>query len=115
MPLNLAELLSIARGEIDAGNGRNGVARRNATPPATPQKPGITPVTPATPQKIDLGKDDFRGVAEGVAAALRRPPYRPEEHRCSCGTAGIIATGWFLREPGRARWFCAECYRAAEG
>jgi hypothetical protein len=35
----------------------------------------------------------------------------PEVHRCACGAVGIIATGWFLRSPEKARWYCGECYR----
>jgi hypothetical protein len=39
------------------------------------------------------------------------PESTPEVHRCACGAVGIIATGWFLRSPEKARWYCGECYR----
>jgi hypothetical protein len=128
LALNLAELLSIARGEIGAENGRNGVARRNVTPPVTPKKPGVTPVTCVTPQNCEFGKDVFGGVAEGVTPALRRPLFDPEAlqaeadrcnrvsaaanvHRCDCGAVGVIGVGWFLKEPSRARWYCSPCFK----
>lgn len=38
----------------------------------------------------------------------------PEAHRCACGAVGMIATGWFLRSPERAQWFCAECFKLRE-
>jgi hypothetical protein len=30
-------------------------------------------------------------------------------HHCACGEIGIYGVGWFLREPSRARWYCAAC------
>jgi hypothetical protein len=136
MALNLAELLSIARGEIGAGNGRNGVTRRNVTPSVTPKKPSVTPVTCVTPQKCEFGKDVFGGVAEGVTAALRRPLFDPEalqaeadrrsreaiaagwtDRFCACGKLATVAVGRFQANAGNpegiARWVCSECVSVA--
>jgi hypothetical protein len=129
MALNLSELRSIARGEQTGEIGRYGVARRNATPSATPKTPGVTPVTPATPQICKSGKDEFRGVAEGVAAALRLPLEAGAEARnraaalaghsdrwCECGTMATVAVGHFRADAGNpegvARWVCSECFEA---
>ncbi len=38
-------------------------------------------------------------------------PTIREMHRCACGEVGIIATGWYLHSPEKARWYCGECYR----
>lgn len=134
MAIDLARLRSVIRGEFQAENGRNGVARRNATPPVTPKKPGITPVTPATCQKHRVGKDVFGGVAEGVSEALPRPPFDPaalqadadrrnreaataglSDRWCACGTMATVAVGRFRADKGNpegvVRWVCSECFR----
>jgi hypothetical protein len=129
MALNLAELLSIARGETEAENGRNGVSRRNATPSVTPKKPGVTPVTPATPQICKVGKDVFGGVAEGVSAAWPSPAFDPEalqadaddrnreaaregrtDRFCACGRLATLAWPEGNR---REVWRCDDCADAA--
>lgn len=51
---------------------------------------------------------NFSNFSRGVEQELA-PPAGPEAHRCACGSIGSIGVGWFLREPGRARWFCAAC------
>lgn len=135
MPLNLAELRSIARGETQAESGRNGVARRNITPPVTPKKPGITPVTPATPQKRKVGKDVFRGVAEGVSAALPSAAFDPAalqadaddrsreaaregrtDRFCACRKMATVGVGSVRADRGNpegvAWWLCSECFEA---
>ena len=35
----------------------------------------------------------------------------PTVHRCQCGAVGIIAEGWFVKTPEKARWYCGPCYR----
>jgi len=133
MAINLAELLSIARGETEAQNRRNVVARRNATPPVTPKEPGVTPVTPATPQNCKVGKDVFGGVAEGVAATLPRQLFdrvalqadadgrnreAVREGRtdrfCACGTMATVGVGSArpdrAKPEGVARWLCSGCF-----
>lgn len=138
MALNLSALRSIARGEQTAEIGRNGVAGRNATPPVTPKKPGVTRVTPATPQVCEFGKSEFRGVAEGVAGALRDPldgfeALQADADRrnreaalanvtdrfCQCGALATLAVGHFRRSrsnpEGVAEWRCQECFDAERG
>jgi hypothetical protein len=133
MALNLSELRSIARGEQTGEIRRYGVARRNAMPSATPKRPGVTPVTPATPQICKSGKDEFRGVAAGVAGALRLPLEGCEvlevgaekrnraaamaglsDRWCECGTMATVAVGQFKANRGNpegvARWVCFECF-----
>lgn len=128
MAIDLAPLLSVMRGKAEAKNGRcrrNGVARRNDTPSVTPKKPGITPVTPATPQNCTFGKGVFRGVAEGVAEAFRLQLSDPKalqdeadrrnrevvaagrtDRWCACGSLARLAWPDVTR---REVWRCDDC------
>lgn len=53
----------------------------------------------------------LREIKPQLVAELRNEVSVPETHRCECGAVGIIAEGWFLKTPEKARWICAECWR----
>ena len=49
------------------------------------------------------------GISEN--SSVEETPLGLSAHRCQCGALGIIAEGWFLKTPEKARWFCGACYR----
>lgn len=61
---------------------------------------------PSKPSKAPF--EPFEGSES--AHFSRNEPSGPPVHRCSCGAPALIATGWFIRQPERARWFCGGCY-----
>jgi hypothetical protein len=67
---------------------------------------------PANPASRPANFSNFSNFSRGVGADsnLAKSIAGPEVHRCGCGSVGIHGDGWFLREPGRARWYCSECF-----
>ena len=114
MPLDLARLRSIARGEIAPKTGVTPVTALQSES-VTPEKARCNASNARNASKIIKGENRFSeaflGVAEGVSWPLRQPRCDPETHRCGCGEVAVIGVGWFLRDQSRARWLCAECYR----
>lgn len=49
------------------------------------------------------------GISENFSP--KNAPAGPPVHRYDCGAVGIIADGWFVKTPEKARWFCGPCYR----
>lgn len=66
----------------------------------------------ANPAKAAPNFSNFSNFSRGPEpkSVLAGPVSGPEAHLCACGAVGLIATGWFLREPERARWFCSSCF-----
>lgn len=114
MAIDLARLRSIMRGEIAPKNGVTGVSGVTGVARYASKSPELRQLRPLRVKNTELEKDVFGGVTEGVSPPLRHPTRDPEAHRCDCGEVGVIGVGWFLRDPSRARWMCAECYRASQ-
>ncbi len=50
----------------------------------------------------------LHGDGQGAARAPSQSVHTT--NCCACGKIAIFGVGWFLRNPERARWYCAACF-----